>query len=418
MSIETDVYVSIAGGDVLAGRMHAHRRRSTESATFIYAESYLGHPGAYPLDPSLPLASGAHQTPLGLAIFSAFADSAPDRWGRSLIKRRERRRAVSTGVRPRSLGEVDFLLGVRDDLRQGAIRFQDPETAEFVASDDVGVPSLNELSELLAITERVESGSDVEEELQRLVRAGSSLGGSRPKTHVKTPDGRIAIAKFPAVSIDTWNVMAWEKVAFDLAANAGITVPYTDLVDISGRSVLIVYRFDRALDGERIGYRSALTMLEARDREQRSYLDIGEVIEERSPSATEDLQQLWRRIAFFILVSNTDDHLRNHAFLHVDLDSWRLSPAFDLNPNPESGPKYLSTAIDDAETEARIDVLLEVAPYFRLDNGDALTVLSQVVTAVVSWRSAAKRLGLSTQEITEMEPAFEHDAAGQAASLV
>jgi len=418
VSVEADVYVSIAGGDVLAGHMHAHRRRSTESATFSYAVSYLGHADAYPLDPSLPLVSGTHQTPLGHEMFSAFADSAPDRWGRNLIKRRERRRAEATGVRPRGLAEVDFLLGVRDDLRQGAIRFQDPETAEFVASDDVGVPALNELSELLAITERIESDSDVEEELQRLVRAGSSLGGSRPKTHVKTPDGRIAIAKFPATSIDTWNVMAWEKTALDLAARAGITVPHADLVNISGRSVLIVYRFDRATGGERIGYRSALTMLEARDREQRSYLDIGEVIEERSPSATKDLQQLWRRIAFSILVSNTDDHLRNHAFLHVDKDSWRLAPAFDLNPNPEPGRKYLSTAIDDEETEARIDVLLDVAPYFRLDSQEALTALGQVTTAVASWRLTARQFGLSSQEITEMEPAFEHDAADQAASLV
>lgn len=418
MSVETDVYVSITGIDVLAGRMYAHRRRNTESATFTYAESYLGHPDAYPLDPSLPLASGAHQTPLGHVMFSAFADSAPDRWGRNLINRRERRRAESTGVQQRSLGGIDFLLGVRDDLRQGAIRFQDPETAEFVASADVGMPALNELSELLAITERIESDSEVEEELHRLVRAGSSLGGARPKTHLKALDGRIAIAKFPAASIDAWNVMAWEKVVLDLAARAGVTVPHTDLVDISGRSVLIVYRFDRTVDGERIGYRSALTMLEARDREQRSYLDIGEVIEERSPSATEDLQQLWRRIAFSILVSNTDDHLRNHAFLHVDKDSWRLSPAFDINPNPEPGPKYLSTAIDDTETEARIDVVLEVAPYFRLDNRDALSALEQVATAVAMWRSTAQRLGLSAKEITEMEPAFEHDAAEQAASLV
>ena len=417
MSIATDVYVSISGDDVPAGRMHAHRRRGTESATFSYLESYLGHPNAYPLDPSLPLVSGAQQTRLGLALFCAFADSSPDRWGRDLIKRRERTHSHSAGASRRSLGEVDFLLGVRDDLRQGAIRFRDPETAEFVFPDDSGVPSLNELSDLLGIAQRVESDTDRVGEIQRLVRAGSSLGGARPKTHVKASNGRIAIAKFPA-RIDAWNVIAWEKVALDLAASAGITVPHNELIQVSDRSVLVVYRFDRTPDAERIGYRSALTMLEARDHQRRSYLDIGEVIEERSPSATMDLRQLWRRIAFSILISNTDDHLRNHAFLHVGHDSWRLSPAFDLNPDPEPGPKYLSTAIDDTETEARIDILLGVAPHFRLDNEGALSTIREVATAVAEWRPTAQRLGLSPQEIAEMEPAFIHAAAEQAGSVL
>lgn len=418
MTAEAEVVVSIAGEDVLAGRLYAHRRRGVESPTFLYVDSYLGRRDAYALDPALPLVSGSMHTPSGLSLFNAFTDSAPDRWGRNLIERQERIRASSTGTRSRSLAEIDFLLGSRDDLRQGALRFRDPDTGAFVASTDGGVPAVNDLPELLDVAARVETESAGEAELRRLVRAGSSLGGARPKTHVLASDGRPAIAKFPSVSVDTWNVMAWEKAALDLAATAGIHVPVSRLIDFAGRAVLIVHRFDRTADNQRIGYLSALTMLEARDGDQRSYLDIGEVIEEQSPSATQDLLQLWRRMVFSVLISNTDDHLRNHAFLHVGKASWRLSPAFDLNPNPLPGPKYLSTAINEVETEARIDVLLDVAPYFRLDTGAAVSVVGEIVAAVAGWKVAAQRVGLSQLEIQQMEPAFSHDAADQAASLI
>lgn len=401
-----DVVVPFPGEEVLAGRLFSHRRRGRESASFIYDAGYLGRSDAYALDPALPLVQGAQQTPVGISIFRAFADAAPDRWGRTLIKRAERRRAEADQTAPRSLGEIDFLLGVRDDLRQGAVRFRDGD-GHFLASGDVGVPQLTDLPRLLRAAEHLEMDAESEAELRDLIRVGSSLGGARPKAHVVDADGRVAIAKFPSARHDTWNVMAWEKVALDLAHDAGIRISDSRLLRIAGRSVLIVDRFDR--DGERrIGYMSAMTILETSDGERGSYLDLAAAIEETSPQATADLQELWRRIAFSILISNTDDHLRNHGFLHEYAGTWTLSPAFDLNPNPAAGPKHLTTSIDGYETEASIDTLMSVAPYFRLSEEDAVEVLGQVLSATQRWREVATGHGLPEAEVVEMEWAFEH----------
>jgi len=224
-----DVYAEINGRDVHAGRLYRHHRRGTEAATFAYDNEYLAYSAAYSLDPTLPLLLGSHQTAPGTKVFNAFSDAAPDRWGRNLIDRHERLRATATGSATRSatrrITEIDYLLGVRDDLRQGALRFRDIETGVFVASDDVGVPAIADLPELMALAGRVETDDIVADELLRLVRAGSSLGGARPKTHVRAPDDRAAIAKFPSTAVDIWNVTAWEKVALDLARASGISVP-------------------------------------------------------------------------------------------------------------------------------------------------------------------------------------------------
>jgi serine/threonine-protein kinase HipA len=210
--------------------------------------------------------------------------------------------------------------------------------------------------------------------------------------------------------------MAWEKVALDLARAAGVTVESSQLIRLGDRHVLIVDRFDRR-GALRIGYVSARTMLEAGLGEQRSYLEIAEVIEERSPAAARDLRQLWRRVAFSVLISNTDDHLRNHGFLHDRGESWTLSPAFDLNPNPDPGPKYLSTALDFTDMRASVDTLVSVAGYFRLSSDDALAVLAEVVRAVAAWREVAKSHGLTNRDVELMKPAFEHVEAERARTL-
>ncbi|HUZ55164.1 MAG TPA: HipA domain-containing protein [Streptosporangiaceae bacterium] len=314
------------------------------------------------------------------------------------------------------MSEIDLLLGVRDDLRQGALRFRLGDQGPFLATEESGVPVLTDLPALLDIAARAERDTANYEDLRRLLRAGSSLGGARPKAHVLDAGGRVSIAKFPSVASDTWNVMAWEKVALDLARDAGVMVPDSQLIRAGDRHVLIVGRFDR-LGTARVGYASAMTMLEAGDGDQRSYLEIAAVIEERSTAATEDLRQLWRRMAFSILISNTDDHLRNHGFLHQRGESWTLSPAFDLNPNPDPGPKNLSTAIDFTDTRASVDTLISVAPYFRLDPGDAVEVLAQVARAAARWRMVAKTHGLTQQDLDVMEPAFEHAESQRAQAL-
>jgi len=400
-----EVHVSLDGREVLAGSLYSHRRRGTESATLAYATDYLSAPGAYALDPELPLSSGARQTRAGQALFGTLTDCAPDRWGRTLIARREVAVARSEGRTARALGEIDYLLGVRDDLRQGALRFRIGQ-GPFLAEGDTGVPALTDLPALLDLAARAERGTADLPDLQRLVRVGSSLGGARPKAHVRDRDGLIAIAKLPSADRDTWNVMAWEKVALDLAGRAGVDVPRSRLLSLAGRNVLVVARFDRTGDGGRIGYVSAMTMLEAADGDRRSYLDIAEVVETVSDRATEELHQLWRRLVLSVLISNTDDHLRNHGFLHERGDVWRLAPAFDLNPDPAPGLQFHATMIDETDDPASLSAALEVAGYFRLTGVQARGMLREMVDAVGRWRDVAALHGLSPSEIAEMEPAF------------
>ena len=359
-----------------------------------------------------------HSTrPPSRAIFGAFSDAAPDRWGRRLIGRAERRRVKREGGTAQSFGEADYLLGVRDDLRQGALRFRQPDSGVFLAPPDSGVPSLLDLPRLLGAAARLERDQESEDELAALLRGGSSLGGARPKAHVLEDAGRIAIAKFPSPANDDWDVMRWEAVALTLAQSAGIRVPKHQLHLIDGKSVLVVDRFDRS-GAARIGYVSALTMLERGDGEGGSYLEIADVIAGHSPSATNDLRELWRRMAYSVLISNFDDHLRNHGFLRTTTAGWSLSPAFDLNPDPRPGERHLSTAIDFDDTEARVDLLLEVAPEFRLAASQALDALQVVSAAVGRWREVAGEFGAVGDEIALMAPAFEHEATVEARDRV
>ena len=408
------VWVDIDGATILAGQLYSHRSRGTDAASFTYEQSYLADPRAYALDPVLPLLSGTQQTPLNQKIFGAFSDSCPDRWGQRLIERSGRRRAEAAGSTARSFGAFDLLLRVRDDLRQGAIRYA--VLGDFVADETTGVPAMTDLPTLLTAADNLANDRDDSQSLLLLLRAGSSLGGARPKAHVRDNNGRVAIAKFPSPS-DDWNVMAWEKVALDLAAAAGVWTPENHLVSIAGRNVLIVNRFDRSANGQRVGCMSLMTALEAGDGDVRSYVDIAEALEERSVNVGDELAELWRRVAFSILISNTDDHLRNHALLHVRGDSWRLSPAFDLNPNPDPGPKHLSTAID-ADTRADLRDLIAVASLFRLNDSAALEILAEVRAAVAQWRHVASAHGLAKSAIAAMTPAFEHSQADLAAALV
>jgi serine/threonine-protein kinase HipA len=399
------VFLEIDREEVHVGDLWSHRPRGIESATFSYSSSYLSHPAAYELEPALPLVEGQQQTAAGRKMFGAFADSEPDRWGRTLVDRAERHFAAAAERTERSFGEIDYLLGARDDMRQGALRFREP-SGPFLAVPDSGVPTLVALPDLLAASERAEREEAIEADLALLLNGGSSLGGARPKAHVIDEDGRPAIAKFPSPAADAWDVMRWEAVALTLAAAAGISVPDFRLIDVAGRPVLIVARFDRA-SGRRIGYASAMTMLEASDGEGGSYLEIADVVETQSPAAGSDLAELWRRIAFSILISNTDDHLRNHGFLRTSPEGWSLSPAFDLNPNPAPGATELRTAIDFDHRGAEVEALMRVSPEFRLDESRARATLTEVAAAVDGWRQVAASYGLDTAAQNRMAVAFE-----------
>jgi serine/threonine-protein kinase HipA len=337
-------------------------------------------------------------------MFAAFADSAPDRWGENLMRREERERAKSIAATPRTLGKADFLLGVRDDVRQGQIRFRRPGNGTYYSAHQHAVPRLIELARLLRAIDRLDADGAMDRDLADLIEAGSSLGGARPKAAVTDASGRLAIAKFPRSGSDEWDVAGWEEVQLRLARRAGLAVAASELIPIAGRNVLLVDRFDRR-GGQRVGFASALTMLEATDGERRSYLEIAEVIERDSPRSTEDLAELYRRIVFSILTANTDDHLRNHAFLR-ERTGWTLSPAYDLNPNPDN-PRRLSTLIDFDDSTASIETALSVSGYFRLSAAEAVTIVGGVERATSHWRREAAGLGLPRQQVDRMALAYE-----------
>ena len=414
MSSEVAVYVAVGERNLLAGRLQPDD--SGRVASFAYDDRYLADPDAHPLDPELPLVPGGLQPAQGRPTFGAFADSSPDGWGWSLIRRAELARAAERGTQPRPIGVLDVLTGVRDDLRQGALRYGRGEAGPFLAAVTSAPPGLADLPGLLEAAARAEQDAVSYADLELLVQAGGSIGGWRPKVHFADEGGRAALAKFPKVGWDSWDVMTWEKVAHDLARAAGISLPDSELIEVGDARVFIVTRFDRQASA-RVGYASARTMLNAGYGEQRSYLEIAEVIEERSPDAAADLRELWRRIAFSVLISNTDDHLRNHGFLHQRSGSWALSPAFDLNPNPAPGPKQLSTAIDLTDTAASVDTLMSVAGRFGLDASAAVSVLAEVTQAVAAWRDVAVSHGLQQEDLDAMEPAFEHAETERARAL-
>ena len=379
----------------------------SESATFSYRDDYLQHAESYELDPGLPLQAGQHQTAIGHPLFGAMSDATADGWGRRLVRRAEAQRARDAGAQQRRLTEVDFLLGARDDLRQGALRFRGHDSEQYLAADSEGVPHLIRLARLLNAAEELERDEPSSEDLRLLLHGGSSLGGARPKAHVLDTAGRLAIAKFPSPQADEWDVIRWEAVALTLAGNARITVPVHELHVIENRPVLVVRRFDRDANG-RIGYVSAMTMLQAKDGEQASYLEIGGALEERSSDAEADLRELWRRIVFTILISNTDDHLRNHGFLRKSTAGWSLSPAFDLNPDPEGETKQLATAIVENDALASLETALEVADLFRVSETEARAIISEVLAATKHWRDVARATGLGGQELDRLASAFEH----------
>jgi serine/threonine-protein kinase HipA len=415
VSSEVAVYVAVGERNLLAGWLQPDGS-GRAVASFAYDDRYLADPDAYPLDPELPLIPGELRPAEGRPAFGAFADSSPDGWGWSLLRRAEAARAEEEGTEARPIGFFDVLTGVRDDLRQGALRYGHGVEGPFLADVTSAPPGLEDLPVLLEVAARFEQDAVGHADLELLVRAGASIGGWRPKVHFADAAGRAAIAKLPKAGWDSWDVMTWEKVAHDLARAAGISLPDSELVEVGDSRVFIVTRFDRRA-GARVGYASARTMLNAGYGEQRSYLQIADVIEQRSPDAAADLAELWRRIAFSVLISNTDDHLRNHGFLRHPDGSWALSPAFDLNPNPAPGPKELSTAIDLTDTTASVDTLMSVAGRFGLDPSAALSVLAEVTHAVAAWRDVAAACGLQQEDLDAMEPAFEHAETERARAL-
>lgn len=417
------VYVDLEGTPRLAGRLWTRIRRGRESATFQYDEDWQSFGGNFALAPALQVGPGPHHTPTDRKMFAALGDSAPDRWGRTLIARHERLAAREEGRTPRTPREIDYLLGVSDFTRQGALRFALEEGGVFVAPQDAAsVPPLVRLPELLAATRHVLADEEDLDDLRLLLAPGSSLGGARPKASVLSADGHLLIAKFPA-DTDGYDIVRWEAVALSLAANAGINVPEWRLETVLDRATLLVQRFDRR-DGERPGshripYLSAMSMLDTVDGEGGSYVEIADALRMHGSQTKADLRELWRRVVFSVLISNTDDHLRNHGFLYHGTAGWCLSPAFDLNPVPtDVKPRILATAIGPGgDPAASLELAFEAMESFDLEPLEAETIVREVSLSVSGWRAVARQTGLRTTEVDRLESAFEHEDAELARRL-
>lgn len=383
------VAVDHVDGPVLAGSAFVSERRGVVRTVFDYDVGYLGERRAYPLSPDLALARGKHSV---AGLPGSFADSAPDRWGRNLIAKRMRAQAREEGRPQTTIQEVDYLLGVSDLTRQGALRFAWSEGGPYLDAQQ-NVPKVVALPRLLRAADEVAmDGDDDLAAVKALLDAGTgSLGGARPKASVQDA-AKLLIAKFPHHS-DEWDVMAWEKTALDLAELCGIRVPGRQLVDVGGRNVLVLDRFDRGESG-RVGYISAMTLLGGRDGDQADYLEIAEALSEHGSDVTGDLIELWRRIAFSLVVNNVDDHLRNHGFLRA-ASGWRLSPAFDINPDPDPGVERATTIGFVSRAEEAQAALLASAADFGLDPATAGSAWEEILSATSCWREVAADNGIT-----------------------
>jgi len=377
------------------------------SVRFAYDLNWLKKAHAFPLDPELDLTAGDFFP--GNSNFGVFMDSCPDRWGQGLMQRREAVEAREQGRTPRTLGAWEFLLGVQDCTRMGAIRFSRPDEAVFLADEALSAPPIARIAELQAVafelTRKKQDDLDkIKEWLRVLVAPGSSLGGARPKANLVDEEGNLWIAKFPS-SDDDYDVASWEMLLQDLAKECGITVPSSRLIQIgSGYHTFMAKRFDR-VGATRSFFASAMTMTGHRDSEDASYLELAEFIATwgEVDHIGRDLEELFTRVVFNVATANRDDHLRNHGFMRTPA-GWRLAPAFDMNPSFKKNDHAL--ALDLYTRQPEMAVVLETAEYYRLGLDQAKEIVIRVSKVVSGWQTRAKKLGLSAQEITEAEHLF------------
>jgi serine/threonine-protein kinase HipA len=399
---------------ILMGELKAEYTRGKEIFSFSYSDIWLKSTYSQILDPELQFYSGSQYASDEKQNFGVFFDSSPDRWGRILMKRHEAAMARSEKRPEKTLRESDYLLGVFDGHRMGAIRFKDDPDGPFLNDNEtLAFPPWTSIRELEQISLRLEDDKAIEDPeylkwLKILINPGSSLGGARPKASVVDDKKNLWIAKFPSKS-DIKDIGGWEMVTNELARNAGLNVAVSKIQKFSGKYyTFLTKRFDRTSTGERIHYASAMTMLGYIDGNNfqygASYLEIVDFLTKNGANIESDLTELWQRIIFNIFVSNTDDHLRNHGFILTE-KGWILSPAFDINPNEDGSGLSLNISLDDNSLD--LDLTLEVAGYFRLTNEDALKKIENIKSSVKKWRNVAIKYHLPKSEQELMAIVFE-----------
>jgi serine/threonine-protein kinase HipA len=408
------VYVDVdgTGGPTLMGTLHAQSAGREEVFSFEYALEWLRDEAAFAFDPDLQLLEGAQYPAQSRSNFGIFLDSSPDRWGRLLMQRRENLRAKQEERKPRRLTDWDYLLGVHDETRLGALRLRSSSGGEFLDSDRrLAAPPITSVRELQAASDGLERHIDEEDNpeyarwLNQLWAPGSSLGGARPKASVRDEAGNLCIAKFPSRA-DIRDMAAWEMLAHRLASKCGIGLPEARLLDSGGRdqSTFLVKRFDRTASGGRLAFVSAMTLTQRRDGETgASYLELVELLQRQGVDTLGDTHQLFRRIVFSILIHNTDDHLRNHGFF-VEDRGVRLSPAYDINPSVDRDD--LTLAINETETTCDVEIARAAHRMYALSLKEADGVIAEVLDAVKSWRGEAEVLRIRRSEQDQMASAF------------
>ncbi|MDW5289161.1 HipA domain-containing protein [Formosa sp. PL04] len=401
------------GSAVLVGELYSETLRGKEIFSFAYHKDWLQSDYAYQLDPDLGLFEGIQYLNDEKSNFGLFLDSSPDRWGRVLMKRREAALARKEERKTDKLFETDFLLGVFDEHRMGALRFKLDKEGSFLNDNkELASPPWTSIRELEQISLRLEDDDSLDDPdylkwLQMLVSPGSSLGGARPKASVLDNKGNLWIAKFPSKN-DGDDIGAWEMVTYQLAIQSGIDMADSKAEKFSSNQhTFLTKRFDRTNTGKRIHFASAMTLLGYTDGTDASsgasYLELVDFITKHGAHPEKDLKQLWRRIVLSICVSNTDDHLRNHGFL-LTKKGWVLSPAYDINPVETGMGLKLNISEDDNTLD--LDLALEVAPYFRIEKEEGEIIIDKIRAVVSQWKTFANRYGISRLEQERKAEAF------------
>lgn len=413
------IKVFIGDVKILVGTLFFNASGNRESSGLEYSPEWIESNKSFGIDPALPLGYGRFfrsKKEGGSTFYGAIADSEPDGWARQVIlransKQRKEKKERGISIDDPPLTSLDFLLAVDDFSRIGALRFQD-ENGVFQRGEGRGkrtAPPLIELDSLLRATRAVETDTETAADLEYLRGRGTSLGGLRPKCTVIDQDGSLAIGKFSSVH-DSYSVTKGEVLALRIAAAAGIQAAEARIVESDGTPVALIKRFDRGARNERIPYLSAATLLGIENSHQvHSYTEIVDALKRYSPDYRADAEELWRRIALTILITNVDDHMRNHGFLHVEKNKWRLSPAFDVNPFPDKRRVLKTWIAESVGDAASIQSLMEVAPYFGIESRRACALLSIVEGAVARWRQIGKEIGMKASELNAFETAFEHE---------